>query len=319
MALNRIIGQHEGGERGPLLIALGGIHGNENAGVRALDYILKMLEVEPITNPDFLFRGRITALLGNIEAYSRRMRFIEKDLNRIWTQGHIDDFRKSDPLPFHEASEMLELLEIIENEISTYQPDRIILLDIHTTSSHGGIFAIPGKSEGSLELATNLHAPVVDGMLHGISGTTAHYFTTENLGVPVDTVIFEAGQHDDPLSINRSIACVINCMRTIGCVDDKDVENIHDKILLEHAANLPMISQLLYAHIIAGDEDFKMLDGFNNFQKVHKGEELATDKNGLIRSPYSGRILMPLYQEQGSEGFFIITDNGIKGNYHNLI
>ncbi len=51
-----------------MLICLGGIHGNEPAGVMAVDLILKMLEVEPITNPDFEFRGTIVGIRGNMQA-----------------------------------------------------------------------------------------------------------------------------------------------------------------------------------------------------------------------------------------------------------
>jgi len=55
----RIIGRYDGAERGPLLICTGGIHGNELAGVHALTLMLKMLEVEPITNESFSYKWRL--------------------------------------------------------------------------------------------------------------------------------------------------------------------------------------------------------------------------------------------------------------------
>ena len=51
-----------------------------------------------------------------------------------------------------------------------------------------------------------------------------------------------------------------------------------------------------------------MKPGYKNFQKISKGEVLAEDRNGHIVSQYNGRILMPLYQKQGEEGFFIIKE-----------
>jgi succinylglutamate desuccinylase len=47
---------------------------------------------------------------------------------------------------------------------------------------------------------------------------------------------------------------------------------------------------------------------YNNFDPIAKGEVLAYDKNGPIKSPYGGLILMPLYQKQGDDGFFVIQE-----------
>ncbi len=49
----RVIGIFDENHRGPLVIMFGGIHGNETAGVKALEYLIKMLEVEHITNETF--------------------------------------------------------------------------------------------------------------------------------------------------------------------------------------------------------------------------------------------------------------------------
>ena len=49
-----------------------------------------------------------------------------------------------------------------------------------------------------------------------------------------------------------------------------------------------------------------MKPGFVNFEKISKGEIVATNKDGEIRSPKSGYIFMPLYQKLGDEGFFVV-------------
>ena len=49
-----------------------------------------------------------------------------------------------------------------------------------------------------------------------------------------------------------------------------------------------------------------MRPGYENFKPVGSGEVLAKNTAGNIRSPEAGRILMPLYQEQGEDGFFIV-------------
>ena len=67
-ALDRIIGKYTGPERGPLIIAIGGMHGNELAGIRALDMLFHMLNVEPNHNPTFSYRGRLIGVRGNLPA-----------------------------------------------------------------------------------------------------------------------------------------------------------------------------------------------------------------------------------------------------------
>jgi len=47
---------------------------------------------------------------------------------------------------------------------------------------------------------------------------------------------------------------------------------------------------------------------YANFDPVTKGELLAYDRHGEIRAKFDGLILMPLYQKQGNDGFFIIKD-----------
>jgi succinylglutamate desuccinylase len=49
-----------------------------------------------------------------------------------------------------------------------------------------------------------------------------------------------------------------------------------------------------------------MFAGFKSFQQIKKGTDVAFKNNIKISTPYSGRIFMPLYQQKGAEGFFII-------------
>lgn len=304
---NRIIGRHTGCEKGPLLICLGGMHGNEPAGIKALELMFQLLELEPITNPGFRFCGRIFGLRGNLRAIEKGQRFIKKDLNRQWTKANIRRIRNSPMQQLDsEDLEALELLSIIEAEIEDYQAEKIILLDLHTTTAFGGIFSIATDDPVSVRIAVELHAPVIKGLLEGIKGTTLHYFNNDNFEPETVAICFESGQHDEPLSVNRAIAALTNLMRIVGCVRTEDVENRHDALLIEHSKELPKVAQLIMCHRIKPDDKFQMIPNYKNFQEVAKGELLAQDTNGKIYARKNGRILMPLYQTQGDDGFFLI-------------
>ena len=104
----RILGVHDSGAAGPTLICIGGIHGNEPAGVYALLEVLNGLE--EMGSP---IRGRLVALAGNLMGLKVGQRYVDRDLNRAWAQTNIDALNGKD----HgeacvEDVEQRELLEV---------------------------------------------------------------------------------------------------------------------------------------------------------------------------------------------------------------
>jgi succinylglutamate desuccinylase len=188
------------------------------------------------------------------------------------------------------------------------------VLDLHTTSSEGGIFVIATDDPRSLSLARRMHAPVITGMLQGISGTTLHYFNDQHMPLPTSAVTFEGGQHEDLLSVRRCIAATVNLLRSAGMVRPQDVENRHDDLLINYSKDLPHIAHMIHVHRITPQDEFRMEPGFRNFQPVKKGELLAHDHRGPIYADQDCRILMPLYQARGDDGFFLVevVENGVR-------
>ncbi|MDC0231059.1 succinylglutamate desuccinylase/aspartoacylase family protein [Aureispira] len=307
---NRIIGERVGSQYGPLLIIFSQIHGNEPAGNKAVNELFSAIDTEYIKNPDFEFCGRIIALHGNMKAIENEVRFIDKDLNRSWLPQEIeriincDDLNKLDS----EDIEIKENLEIINHYIKIYAPPRVVVLDLHTTTAHGGIFTIPAPNEEARRIGLAMKAPVLHGFLEGLNGTTLHYFCDDNFEVEMTSVCFEAGQHQSSDSFKHAVSAIINCFKSIGGFYERDIESKHDELLIERSKGLPLEANLIYVHPVKPEDDFKMTSTkiYNNFDLVHNGEVLATDINGEVKAPYSGLILMPLYQEQGEDGFFII-------------
>ena len=305
----RIVGRFEGQERGPLFVVLGAIHGNEPAGVRALELMFKMLEVEPITNPGFVYRGRMIGLVGNLRAYREGVRYLRQDMNRCWTRTNwqfVQELPVSERVA--EEREMVELIDVIQQEIADYRPEVMYVLDLHTTSAPGGIFCVVADRKRPFEIALDMNVPVITGLTRGLDGTTVDFFRSRNLPVKTHAVVFESGGHHEPLSVNRAIAAIANCMRSIGAVNEHDIESIHDQVLRQSTKELPHLSHLMYTHRVSEEVNFRMRPGYVNFQEIEQGEYLADDRHGPVLAPMSGRILMPLYQRRGSDGFFIIQE-----------
>jgi succinylglutamate desuccinylase len=306
---HRIIGRYIGEEKGPLFVVIGAMHGNELAGVYALQEVLNLLEREARINPDFIFSGQLLGIYGNWRAMQNGQRYIERDLNRQWTPQNVARIQQLNPESLQaEDAEIHELLTCLQYEINAYRPEEIILLDLHTTSATGGIFSIVSDELKSLQIAVQLHAPVITEMLQGVQGTSLHYFTTALFDIPMTTLVFESGQHLDLDSVNRATSAIISCLRSIQCVDEFVVESKHDHLLIEYARSLPKVTELVYMHRINEGDEFIMKPGFQNFDRIQKGQPLAVDRTGLILSPLDGLILMPLYQKQGENGFFIVQE-----------
>jgi succinylglutamate desuccinylase len=312
--MERLIGRYDGQQPGALVIVFAAVHGNEIAGVKALREVFFLLNKEPEINPGFQFNGALLGLVGNLQALQLQQRYLQRDLNRIWEEHEIERILRLAPEERRaEDREAAEILQMVQETIRVRKPEALVLLDLHTTSAEGGIFCIPASDPASLRLAKELHAPVVLGLMDGIRGTLLHFAANrcfcEN-GIPNYCIgaAFEGGQHDDPLSVSRCIAAVINCLRAAGCVKPEDVDTRHDEILLSYSDKLPKVTRLQYVHSIRPEDRFRMRPGYLNFQPIRQGEHLADDVKGPIYAPDDGRILMPLYQPQGTDGFFVVKD-----------
>lgn len=305
----RVLGRYSQGRKGPLLVVFGAMHGNEPAGVKAIEEILFLLKIEKEKNPEFKYFGSFLGLIANLEALNEGKRFINKDLNRSWSFEAYKEIIQQHPDTWtSEQRQIHGIIEALRQEINLTSPGMIVVLDLHTTSAHGGIFSIVTDDPLSEKLAIELHAPVIKGMLHGITGSSIHFFHGKNMGISTTAIGFECGHHQDEFSYKRGVAAIVNCMRTIGSVSAQDVENKHDEILISFSQNLPKVSCIVDKYKILHSGNFTMQPGFKSFDEVYKGQLLAYDGDQAVLCPRDSRILMPFYQKVGEEGFFLIQE-----------
>ena len=317
--LQRVVGRFEGALPGPLVIVVGALHGNEPAGVRAMEMIFEQLELERRDNPDFKFQGKLLGIIGNAQAFLIRQRFVEQDFNRVWTAEFLDQINALPKADLNKESlEAREVLEFITAECQSFSIKNTAFLDLHTTSADGGIFSIPTDETGSLTLAKHLGAPAIVGLQASISGTLLGFaahggFSDANgsINPPKSTdlplcVAFESGQHTSPHAITRAAIAIMRCLRAMGSLAKSDLIDFEETLSLPFLAYVPPVVRFRYAHHIHAGDEFKMLPGYANFQPIMQGEHLADDVHGPVLSPENGLILMPLYQAKGSDGFFIV-------------
>ncbi|MBI1182864.1 hypothetical protein GC194_01240 [bacterium] len=294
-----LIGCKTGKGKKQLLIAIGGMHGNEIAGIQAIERVLDVLK-----NSSKPFNGTFVGLIGNVQAIKAGKRYLHSDLNRIWDEANVllaqsaTDFSK---IPDHL---MLKQLHLTIEHFTTQGFDEICIIDLHTTSANGGVFIVCPDEEQHKKMISRLHVPVILNLEQKLKGTAMQYFWQQQMV----SFAFEGGNHYSPQSVDKMESALWLCLEYMGCVKRKDFDNIeyHDLRLIHATEELPHFCKVVEHHYIAPGDAFAMEPGFTNFQPVARGTLLAHDKNGPIRSSYDGFVLMPLYQSQGSDGYFLI-------------
>lgn len=294
---DRIIGQYKGKEAGPLVLSIGGMHGNESSGVKALQQVLSTLQKN---KPDF--KGEIIGLAGNLKALSNGVRFIDRDLNRMWLhEGYDGDLQD---LPYSaELEEYNEISRIYQNSLKERQGPAIFI-DLHTTSSKSAPFVLIGDTLRNRGFVQNFPLPVILGLEEELDGPLLSHIN--QLGHI--SFGFEAGQHDDPRSVDNHIALLWLSLVQAGCIDKKDVPDYqgHFDLLSKQTTGLQRFFEVRYRYGIHENEGFSMDPGYTNFQEIGKEEKIAKNNHRQIKSPEKGLIFMPLYQAQGDDGFFVI-------------
>ncbi|HEU4511055.1 MAG TPA: succinylglutamate desuccinylase/aspartoacylase family protein [Pyrinomonadaceae bacterium] len=293
-----LIASIRGSLSGPTLIIVGGIHGNEPAGVLAAERVrLRMQKRKAV------LRGEVVLLRGNTRALEQRVRYINADLNRQWT---IENARtaESENQGIPEVSELREQREVlaIVKEVITRARGEIYFLDLHTTSAHGQPFATVGDTLRNRRFALTFPLTIVLGLEEQIDGTMLEYMN--NLGAI--TMGVEAGQHEAMTSVDHHEAVIWNAAASTGNFRPEDLPELdQSRSLLKRASGGTRVVEVRHRQAIVPEDHFKMEPGFKNFQAVQRGEILAKDRRGEIKAREKGLILLPLYQRLGDDGFFL--------------
>jgi hypothetical protein len=293
-----LIASIRGSFSGPTLLILGGIHGNEPAGVLAAERVLLRIQERRAD-----LRGEIVFLRGNTRALERRVRYIDADLNRQWTtdNARISGSEKCDRPKKSEFLEQGELLLALREAVSRARGD-VYFVDFHTTSAQGKPFATVGDTLRNRRFALNFPVTIVLGLEEQIDGTLLEYIN--NLGAI--TMGFEAGQHEHISSVDHHEAVIWNATVATGNFHREDVAELdHCRSLLKRAGGGRRVVEVRHRHAIMPEDRFQMEPGFRNFQPIRRGQVLARDRTGEITAHETGLILLPLYQTLGDDGFFL--------------
>ena len=301
--------QFHGLQPGPKLIVLGAVHGNELAGIRAIERTIAELESGAIQ----ILRGSLTLVpITNPLAHRLGTRSGDRNLNRNLRPTAV-------PQDFEDR---------IANVLCPLLAAHDALLDLHSFNSQGEPFALigPGNNTGLLEpfahaqdearLALHLGPQrVVEGWMSAYeSGVARRRERSRLAGITLDTdasygvgtteymrsqggwaVTLECGQHADPNA------------PAVGH------RAIRQALALLEMANIPLeappaaheVLRLVEVTDRLHAED-RFVREWVSFDPVWKDEPIGVRHDGtMVRSPGDGRIVFPnVKAEPGFEWFY---------------
>ena len=292
----------DSGKKGPISVILGGIHGNESCGVYVIHNIMQDPNLLSIT------QGKVFFLYGNIKAIQQQVRHVDYDLNRMF----FDDVS-------HLSQEQTKSYAYQRmTEIRTYLRQADALLDLHSVSNHEAQPFVICEKNG-LHLAQQMNVAVMCSGLDEIhpGGTDGYMNQLDKIGI-----CLEAGQHDDPQAITRTLDGIKQFLKGMGHCDEASQSNSH---LTAHStidSAVRSTSHHLdpYHSIESFDSDqtprhlkvvaiyknqygpFTLAKNFKEFELIHQGQLIGYDENKAIHAPYNAFIMfaqsqLELHQE----------------------
>lgn len=296
ITINRIIGELKGDGSGPTLIFFAGIHGNEPSGVFALKKVMDTLSANGHS-----LKGKVIAIAGNLPALKKGVRYIDYDLNRIWTRAYVSKgFISRVAVNSTEHREQTMILEILKKITSTSKGP-FYFFDLHTTSSDSIPFITINDTLLNRKLSLRYSVPVILGIEEYLDGPILSYIN--QMGYV--SIGFEAGQHDEVASIEKHVAFIYKSLQITEVISKTLYQSLATHVLTETQPE-KQVYEITHRHEIGYGEHFIMNNGFKSFQSISKGQLLALSNHQPLVAPEKGKIFMPLYQPQGNDGYFII-------------
>ncbi len=295
---DRIIGNITSDTPGPTMVFFGGIHGNEPAGVLALEQVLRVFMRGEVG----LKCGSLIAMRGNPPALMRKERFLDHDLNRLWRKHRMAGILENPGSDRSSEEEQLAILHQGVHEIlSGYEPP-FYFFDLHTTSSRSLPFITINDSLINRRFSVHFPVPVILGIEEYLDGPLLSYIN--ELGYLA--LGFEAGQHDDPQAISNAEDFIWLALSAAGAIESLPGREARFNRLREAAFGDHHFYEIYYRHKLPEQHAFQMEEGFWSFQALPKGTLLATEAGLPVEMTKKGILFMPLYQKKGEEGFFLI-------------
>lgn len=273
----------DSGKLGKRLMVFGAIHGDEHCGPKAMERIMASIRSGTVR----LIAGSVRFVpVCNPEAYARNVRYVEANLNRVFT-------RSSDPHTY-EARCANELCALLDTEAD-------VLLDVHSTSAPGPLSVFIDYPTPEIErFAESLGPNYVLLDWPAVYASNPHGFTSvctsdyaHSIGIP--SVTIECGQHDDPPTVDTAELAILRAMAYAGVT-----ERPH-----EHFPK-PVRVRMKYVEKKIAESDM-CTKRWEHLEAIPAGTVIAERADGTrITATEDSIVLLPKHHAKAGEEWFYV-------------
>ncbi|MBI3497006.1 MAG: succinylglutamate desuccinylase/aspartoacylase family protein [Proteobacteria bacterium] len=266
----------DSGRPGPHVMVNAITHGNEVCGAIALDLLLREA-VRPT-------RGRLTLGFLNVAAYQRfdpakpsASRFVEEDINRVWSELILDGTRNS--VELRRARQYRRIIDGID-----------YLLDIHSMQHRTPPLMLAGPlAKGrAFAQAVGYPATVVCDEGHAAGKRLRDYAFFGREADPRNALLVECGQHWEPESAAVAIETTLRFLKHLDVVPAAFLA----KHLKPGAPARQRVIEVTQAVTVTTDA-FRFATAFHGMEVIAKaGTEIARDDDRPVLSPYDNCVLI---------------------------
>ena len=238
-----------------------------------------------------------------MQAAQQKQRYLQSDLNRFFQPEYLDVENQDIP-EWHEAQDLKATIQDLAN--NWHDGMEVHMLDLHSMSGDGTPFTCFPHTRLNEHFAHKLPLPAIADIVDFLPGTLVDYFSDKL----TSTMVVECGQHEADITKQVGEASLASFLRITGCLLSETTYQECDAFLKEHVAEAHNIfTRVKYRYHIQHQGYFEMCPGYQNLQSIESSELMARDKHDEILAPFEGRVVLPCYQKQGDDGFFIAVDD----------
>lgn len=247
-------------------------HGNEIAGIAAVNYLRNIYKIEKK-----LLCGSIIVVVNNLRAAEKALR-ANKEIGRLKSR-YIDlnlnrlpkDLLKIDRDRCYEINRAKDLLPIW----GMFD----VALDIHSTTQDNPPMIIASDNL-DYNLVKDFPIKVIISNIVKVQ-IGAPAFSFYGGKKKIQTVEIESGQHDKTSSQTVAIKSILSLLKKMKMIKGKN--KVGKKVFKEY---------YVYGSVIFSDKEASLDRVFKSFEFIKKGEKIATVKSKIIKTRQDSCVLM---------------------------
>lgn len=267
----------DSGIPGPHVMINALTHGNEVCGAIA---VKAMLDLGIRTRA-----GRLTLAFANVDAYQRfdpanpdASRFVDQDLNRVWTAALLDDVAR-DSSELRRARQLRPLLDTVD-----------FLLDLHSMHERSAPLSVCGPLDKGVALARECGSPawIISDEGHPEGRRMRDYGGFGDPDSPKNALLVECGQHWEAAGVDIARQVTARFLTLHGILETADLPAAWHPPL-PAAARVVRVTE----PVVAASMDFRFAADYTGLETFPETGAVIGWRDGEpVRTPYPNCVLV---------------------------